>query len=226
LFLNIDGEHLTNFVDSNHTTSSWVSSSRKDELVSQSLSVQKGASGDIVHVEESLLGDHKKLSILWYVLHEDWEVTWSLWSNLNLSRLSKFGSSWSRCTDFHDMEILDVLSLFLLGKAEKTILILSIIGDWNVSKASSTTFEKLLLLSLNEEKLHLAANIFLIWRVKSYQEAPFFRRVKPVRHDLSIDHLSRLVKDLLSSTISVHIQMVDRSLSNNTKLVLSNPFPV
>jgi hypothetical protein len=164
---NINGENLTDFVNNNHTISGWVSGSHKHKLISQSLSVQEGASGDIVHVEETLLCDHEELSILWHVVHKDWKVTWCFWSNLNLSGLLEFGSSWSWLANFHNMKVLDGLSLFLLGKAEKTILVGGVVSDWNVSEATSATFKNLVFLHINEVELHLAADVLLVWRVES-----------------------------------------------------------
>ena len=55
--------------------------------------------------------------------------------------------------------------------------------------------------------------------------APLLRAVNTVVHDLASSKLSLLVKDLGWSSCIIDVGVIDTSLSDNTKSVLSNPFP-
>ena len=117
VLLDVDREDLSSSVDDDHTISVGVSCGHEAELVSDSLSEEKSGSGDLVHVEESHLGDDEEDSVLGAVLHEHWEVTILL--HLEIGRALDLLLAWSWISNFHDMKFLRVFTGFLLTEAEE-----------------------------------------------------------------------------------------------------------
>lgn len=156
-------------------------------------------------------------------MHEHWEVTSLL--HLKISRPLHLLLSWSWITNFHDVDFLGVFSRFLLAEAEQGVLVLGGISHWHVSECGGKTLQDLLLPLLDEEKLHMGADLLVLTLIDSNKIAPFASAVDAVVHDLTGSEFGFLLEDLLGGSRVVDISVVDIGLSNNTKLILTNPAP-
>lgn len=156
-------------------------------------------------------------------MHKHWEVA-VLHLDVGVSLVLLLSCSW--VADFHDVEFGGSFSGFLLTEAEQRILVGSHICHWHIGESCGiTTIKDLLLSFLNEEELHVSADLLVLPGVDSDEVAPGLCCVDTIIHDLTIGKFCFLVKNLCGSSLVVDIGVVDTSFTNNTKSVLVNPLP-
>jgi len=179
------------------------------------LSVEKGGSRHLIHVKEAHLRDDEKHTVLGAILHENWEVTILL--NLDIGRPLDLLLTWSWVANFHDMQLLGLLSSLLLTEAKQGILVARRVRDRHVGESGCKTFKDLLLPFLSEEKLHVATDLVVSSLIDSNEVAPFFGGVNSIAHNLSISKFSFLIEDLGRGSLVLDVTVVDRCLSNDGK---------
>ena len=214
---------MTSSVDDDHTIRGSVSSRHKAQLVRDLLSVEESGGGNLIHEEETHLGDDEENSILWAILHQHWEVTLLLHLQVGRSLDLLLTSGW--VTNFHDVDFLGVFTSFLLAEAEQGVLVLSGIGDWHVGESGCETLKDLLLSLFDEEKLHVAANGLIGSLIDTDQVAPFLGCIDTVVHDLASAELGLLLENRLRGVSLVKVSVINIALADDTKGVLVDPPP-
>jgi hypothetical protein len=170
VLLNVDGEDLSCLVDHNHAVGLRVAGGNNAKLVCELLSEEQTGSRHFVHVQETEFGDDENYSVFGAVLHQNGEVTVLL--NLDFSRSFELLLAWSWVSDFHDVKLLSAFSILLLAEAEEGVPVACDIADRHICESSSETLENLLLSLLDEEELHVAANLVVSSRVDANKVAP------------------------------------------------------
>jgi len=72
-------------------------------------------------------------------MHNNWEISWELLVDREISLFFEFLGSWSWVADFVEVDSLGVFSIFSFKETEKTRFI-SIIVNWDSSKSTTMSF--------------------------------------------------------------------------------------
>lgn len=168
ILFNVDGEDLASFANADHAVSGQVAHSNEDQLVGDSLSVDQRTFVSFEHEKVSHFCNHEDQSEFWSCLHQNWKVTWSVLSHLDVYRDFEFSIAWGRRADFHDVQTMDLFGSFLFTKAEDTVLVGRVgVRKWEICEASGITLNRLVLLFLDVVELHPRIDGFLVIRVKT-----------------------------------------------------------
>ena len=193
----VDRKHLASLVDTNHPVCSGVAGRHHNQLVCDALSIDQSGLGSFEHVEVTKFGDDEDQPKLCGGLHQDWKISWCIWSHLDLAVNLELVGTWGWVSNLSDMEALGLLSSFLLTETEQAILVGVVsISHWHLSEAGSIAFQWHGLLLFGVVELDLRVNIPGFVGVETHQIAPGLARIHIVGHYLALRHCRNAVENL------------------------------
>lgn len=225
--ININTKNLSLSVDTNNTVSLGVSGGHKHGVVTNSVSENQTAAGDLKQEQITKLRDHEHHTVLLAELHADWEISWVVRGVRNIARFLEFGSTLWWSTNFHDVELRGALASLSFSEAEQARLLAAIMNN-SLSEATSMTLQELLLVGLSEVQLHVSIDgLSTVRGVNGGQKHPFLATIHGESDNLAIvrgSQSTRSIENLLWGVISTGESVASVS-TDHTNGITVQPFP-